>query len=271
MVLALVWTAACSESAGGEDPALAKAQIEELRAAYLPIRPDLTGDKINAWNAARRQLLEQLERGSPALAAQARATFEQEVGARDDWRMALLSVAAHCDPEGSRALLEKLTLNYDGVTNMGVRTEAMRLWCATSPATAAELLEPLILELKPNVSYPPREQLLRHWVLAARKLKRPTDKTLAAVAVEIAQPADTRYAAVDELAHEPQSLLGRQALETVLVESGSDGLLRRKAAQSLRSTLPKPELCALLERIAQRESDPEFLNFLADLLIKNCQ
>jgi len=269
-VLLLGLLAACGKSAAGGDEEACKAQIEALRAAYVPIALHETGDKINAWNAARRELQEQLERGSPALGEMALRSFQAETAAPEEWRMGLLSVAAHCNPQASAALLEKLSLVYDGATPLSVRTEAMRLLCATSPAVAAELFEPIVLEQRPNVTYPPREQMLRHWILAARAVARPIDASLASIAVDIAQPAEARYVAVDELGKESQSNLGRKALETVLVESSSDGLLRRKAAQAMRSAMPRAEMCALLERVAQRESDPEFLNFLADLLIKNC-
>jgi histidinol-phosphate/aromatic aminotransferase/cobyric acid decarboxylase-like protein len=112
--------------------------------------------------------------------------------------------------------------------------------------------------------------MLRHWTLAARAIRHPVDETLARVATDIAQYPDTRYVAVDELAAERESTLGRRALETVLVESGSDGLLRRKAAQALRTVLPQAELCALLERVGALETDQAFALFLADMLTKNC-
>lgn len=271
LALLLGVLAACGKSEAGDEQAANKARIEALRAAYVPIALDETGDKINAWNAARRKLQEEMEQGSPALGEQALLCFEQETKAAEDWRMGLLSVAAHCNPKTARPLLQKLSLVYDGVTPLSVRTEAMRLLCATSPGVAAELFEPIVLEPRPNVTYPPREQMLRHWILAARKVERPIDTALASIAIDIAQPAEARYVAVDELGKENKSSLGCKALETVLVESSSDGLLRRKAAQAMRSAMPRAEMCALLERVAQRESDPEFLNFLADLLIKNCQ
>ena len=266
---------ACEKPSGEPGPSATNAElesrIEALRAAYVPIALDKTGDKINAWNLARRELQEELERGSPALGAVALAAFQREVQAKQDWRMALLGVAAHCNSEHARPVLENLSVIFDGVTPLGVRTEAMRLLCATSPASAAKLFEPILLEQRPSVTYPPKEQMLRHWVGAARAVHKPIDETLASIAIDIAQPADARGVAVEELGKEPGSLRGRKALETVLVESSSDGLLRRKAAQALRNTLPRAELCPLLERVAQNESDPAFLNFLADLLIKNCQ
>ena len=113
--------------------------------------------------------------------------------------------------------------------------------------------------------------MLRHWVSAARAVRQPVDTTLATIATELEQPADARYVAVDELAQESQSLVGRKALEVVLVESGSDGMLRRKAAQAMRTALPRAEMCAILTRVSEHESDPSFIYFLADLLEKNCR
>ncbi|MEO6708739.1 MAG: hypothetical protein ABI054_10545 [Planctomycetota bacterium] len=255
----------------GAEQAPAKARIEALRQAFTPIDPTATSDKQYQWNEARRKLLLELEHGPQTLAAPAIEAFQKEVDARDDWRSALLSVAAHTDRELARPLLEKLCMLYDGVTSLGVRTEAMRLWCETSPAPAVKLLQPILLQPRPSITYPPKEQMLRHWISAARSIRQPIDVTLATIATDITQPADARYVAVDELASEKGSSIGAKALETVLVESGSDGMLRRKAAQAMRSALSREELCAILTRVSERESDATFLYFLDDMLQKNCR
>ncbi|HTF88570.1 MAG TPA: hypothetical protein VK843_09175 [Planctomycetota bacterium] len=255
----------------GADQAPAKAQIEALRQAFIPIDPTATSDKQYEWREARRKLLLELERGPQTLAAPAIEAFQKEVDGRDDWRSALLSVAAHTDRELARPLLEKLCLFYDGVTGLGVRTEAMRLWCETSPAPAVKLLQPILLQPRPSITYPPKEQMLRHWINAARSIRQPIDVTLATIATDITQPADARYVAVDELALEKGSSIGAKALETVLVESGSDGMLRRKAAQAMRGALSREDLCAILTRISEHESDATFLYFLDDMLQKNCR
>jgi hypothetical protein len=249
--------------------ASAVARIEALRQAFKPLAPTETTDKLYAWSEAKRQLLLELERGAPALAVAALNTFKQDVEAKDEWRTALLSIAAHTDPELTRPLLEKLSLLYDGSTTLGVRTEALRLWCETSPAPAVKLLQPILLEPHPSATYPPKEQMLRHWIRAARAIRQPIDDTLATIATDIAQSADVRYVAVEELGAESESAVGRKALETVLVESGSDGLLRRKAAQAMRNALPRAQMCAILKRVSEHESDPAFLNFLADMLDRN--
>lgn len=248
----------------------AEARIQALRATFTPIDPTSTSDKVCTWRENKRLALEEAERGGPALSVVALRAFHAETDASDEWRSALLSIASRTDPEHARPTLEALSLTYDGVNGLGVRNEAVRLLCQTSPAAAVDLFEPILRQQRSSVTYPPKEQMLSHWVAAARAIGRPIDGALAQIATDIAQPADTRYVAVEALAKEGASAIARKALETVLVESGSDGMLRRKAAQSMREALPKAEMCAILQRVSERESDPAFLNFLADMLIKNC-
>ena len=270
---------ACDKSGaaapGGPTPAAGaispQAAIDALRKAFDPISSTATSDKQIVWRNARRDRLAEVERGPASLAPLALEIFKREVKAGDEWRSALLSVAAHTDRELARPLLESLTVTYDGSSSLGVRTEAMRLLCETSPASATELFEPLLIDARPRVTYPPTEQILRRWIVAARSIRRPIDATLATIATDIAQPAEVRYVAVDELGSERESSRGGKALETVLVESGSDGMLRRKAAQAMRTALPRAEMCAILLRVAQLESDPAFIDFLSDMLNKNCQ
>ncbi len=258
-------------SATAADVTAAKTRIEQLREAFVPISPTATSDKQYAWRERKRELLTELERGPQALGPAALEAFHQAGDGLDEWRSALLSVAAHTDRELARPLLEKLSLTYDGTASLGVRTEALRLWCETSPAPAVKALEPILLQARPSATHPPKEQMLRHWIDAARSIRRPIDTTLATIATDIAQPADARYVAVDELGKEKGSALGAKALEAVLVESGSDGLLRRKSAQAMRDALPREQLCAILNRVAENESDTTFIYFLADMLDKNCR
>ncbi len=279
LALAASLIGACDKSGaaapGSPSPAAgavsAQAELDSLRKTYEPISPTATSDKQTAWRNARRDRLAELERGPASLAPLALETFKREVKADDEWRWALLSVAAHTDRELARPLLESLTVTYDGSSTLGVRTEAMRLLCETSPASATELFQPILIDPRPRVTYPPKEQILRQWILAARSIRKPVDETLATIATDIAQPAEVRYVAVDELGSERESSRARKALETVLVESGSDGMLRRKTAQAMRSALPRAEMCAILLRVAQLEADPAFIDFLNDMLNKNCQ
>jgi hypothetical protein len=251
------------------DPA-AVSRVEDLRGVFTPISPTSTSDKLREWRDAKRMLLEELQRGPATLAPAALRAFAAEPTAADEWRVALLTVAASTDRELTRPLLEQLSLTYDGQSTLGVRNEAVRLLALSSPASAVRLFGPVVLDPRPNVTFPPKEQMLRHWTSAARAIRQPVDETLGRIATDLEQLPDTRYVAVEELGRERDSTRGRRALETVLVESGSDGLLRRKAAQALRDSLPRPELCALLERVGSRETDDAFALFLADMLSKNC-
>ncbi len=278
LVLVALGGAGCGDSSSAGPPAqvpakisdAARASIEGLRLTFAPISPIATSDKQYEWRTKKRDHLLELERGSPSLAPAALESFEADAASSDEWRTALLSVAAHTDPELTRPLLERLSLQYDAKSTLGVRTEASRLLCETSPAVAVGLFEPTLLEVRPSVTLPPKELMLRHWIAAARSVRRPIDETLARIAVDIAQTADVRYVAVDELGAERASRASRKALETVLVETSSDGLLRRKAAQAVHKSLPRADACTVLTGVLERESDPSFIYFLDDLVRKTC-
>ena len=64
--------------------------------------------------------------------------------------------------------------------------------------------------------------------------------------------------------------LERRALETVLIESSGNGYLRRKAAQSLRLSLPAETACTLFRTVFEREADINFAKFLGDMIAQLC-
>ena len=64
--------------------------------------------------------------------------------------------------------------------------------------------------------------------------------------------------------------LARNALRELFVEGTSDGLIRRKAAQGLVVCLTPEELCPILEEVGAHESDEHFLNFIGDMIERNC-
>jgi hypothetical protein len=123
----------------------------------------------------------------------------------------------------------------------------------------------LIREPRHSETYPPTERLLRAWIEAARARSGPDAQLLSQVAADLEQAQVVRYLALEELGR-TSSAVGRAALEQVLVESGSDGYLRRKAAQALQDTLEPAEACEIFKRVADRETDPAMLLFLADML-----
>ena len=81
---------------------------------------------------------------------------------------------------------------------------------------------------------------------------------------------EVRHYAIKLLGTIPSSQ-GRQALEQLLVESSGNHMLRRFAAQSLRDTLTKDELCPLLQRVLEREADPNFQIFIDNMILDSCR
>lgn len=260
---------ACGNSSAPADTGAARKGMDELHAMLIRPPAESTSDKQDAWLARQRETMARLRKGDRELGLLALAEFQKDPKANEEMRIALLDVAAHCAPENTRPVLEKLAMEYDGVSSLGLRTEAAGFLADTSPAAAVALFEPVLREARHHTTYPPQEQLLRMWIAAARQTTAPSDDLLVHIATDIEQTSDARYVAIQELArvHTP---LARKALETVLVESTSDGLLRRKAAQAVRDGLPQAEACAILQRVAEHESDGSFIAFLADMLEKSC-
>ena len=246
-----------------------EADLAELLEAFAPVDPTATSDVHDANLHRRRAVLERLrEEGGPHLGRRALEVWREDPDRPAAVRYALLEVAAHGAPEDAAPVLEDLVVTY-GSADLGARTEAVRLLAETSPARALEVLEPLVLEERPSATRPDQAALLRGWLVAARSAGPVEARVPAAVAVSLFQPPEARYVAIGALG-EIGGTLAAAALEEVLVEATSDGLVRRKAAQALVRCVPSAELCPILERVAGHESDPHFLNFLGEMLDDNC-
>jgi hypothetical protein len=244
-------------------------RIQTLVEAYRPVPPGSTSDKHDAALQNRRALLEELRGGDRELGLAAWAAFRANEHERDELRSALLEVAAVCDPPDLAPVLEHMVVTYDSALGLGLRTRAAELLAETAPERALEVIAPLLTEKDVNITLPPREVMVRAWASAARAVKRQDLGVLIDVAVDIRQPADTRYAAIAELGVFGGST-ARQALEEVLFEPTSDAYLRRKAAQSLEAFLAPAELCPILERAGSHEHDEIFAQFLASMMAKHC-
>ena len=245
------------------------ARIDELVIAYEPVDPTEPSNVQDAAFRNRRLLLDELKGGNRELGRAARRRFDQSVGQPEILRSALLEVAAWCDPEGNAEMLEHMIVTYDVANGLGLRTRAVQILAEVQPERALALLEPLVVQDQRQSTLPPQEALVTGWSTAARKLGSQDTRVLADVATNIFQVPEARYAAIKELGRIGGDL-SRKALEEILVEGASDGLLRRKAAQALRAFVPPDELCPILERAAQQEQDQGFLTFLADMLAKTC-
>jgi len=275
-VLALVLLAACAETDapegaaehGADAPTIGPIDRElgDLTRALTPLPPTATNGERHAWFARRKETLERLRQGGPALGRAALAAYLE--GERPAMvRAGFLDVAAHAAPEDARAVLVELVTEYGA--DLGLRKEACRFLGETSPATAIEVLEPIVSTSQRSRTYPPDDQMIEAWLTATKLVGADPGPVLATIVTDSRQSQEARHKAAEALGEAP-SAIGRAALEQVLVESGGNNYLRRKAAQSLRATLPAAELCAKLEEVLANEADQNFALFLDDMQRKSC-
>ncbi|MCC7012004.1 MAG: HEAT repeat domain-containing protein [Planctomycetes bacterium] len=268
--LCLVALGACDGAAAhGISAADARQSVDQLVTLFRPVDPTTTSDVQDRNFRERAALLEKLDQAGREAGLAALARYQQSASEALDVRWALLEVAAHNAPSETQPVLEKLIAEYDGEDGTGLRTQAVRILSEALPARAIEVLEPMIRDPLARATRPPHEELVRGWATAARKLGLKEARVLCDVVVDLRQPPEARYAATSALG-EIGGERATKALREVLVEGASDGNIRRKAAQALLRIMPRKEFCALIEEISQHETDPVFLNFLADVLDKNC-
>ena len=278
VAIALLALFSCGESTANEpapepsvtvaERAAAREQLVALTELYGIVDPLLLSDKKDALMAERESLRKKLRSAGLATALEAEAMFH-EWPARDEFaRSVLLEVAAHGRPAALSDSLIDIVRLYDPELGLFVRTEAARILAETSPEAAVQLFREL-LSSPPNATLPPAEVLLRRFGEATAAIGQPDAPLLADIVTDFQRAPDLRYAAITLLGgiDDPRS---RQALEVVLVESGSDGYVRRKAAQALANLLPPDELCPILLRVADRETSEAFLLFLANQIELLC-
>jgi hypothetical protein len=212
-----------------------------------------------------------MRNGGTAVGVEALSTLRSKQAGEEPWPIeverGLLDVAAHAAPNESRPLLNALVTQY-GPT-LELRTHALVLLSETWPDDTIKILEPLVTKSRPNQTLPPAEFMVSSWVTACEKTGRSPVKELADVATNLFQDETARIRAVKELGRHKDPL-ATQALNAILVESTGDAYLRRMAAQGLRDTLDKESACKIFEIVAQREADQGMLDFMRDMLDKNC-
>jgi hypothetical protein len=277
-LISIAGLAGCPESpSNGTEPEIAAEpadsaaldrRIRDLITAVSPLAPDATAMQERDFYQRRTETLERDRAAGPALARKALDAYRARPDAIREVRAALLDVAAHGLPADARPILVELVTTYG--EDLGLRKAAVGLLEKTSPETALELLEPLVMEATHRETYPPQDALLSAWLGAADALERDPVPVLSDVATNPRQDDVTRNLAIKALGRAPSSR-GRQALEAVLVESGGNHMARRYAAQSLAATVAKDELCPLLERVFGNEADVGFQQFLAALLEEHCR
>ena len=262
----------CSESSGATSAPSreqVQRQLDQLIAACTPIDPTSTSDKQDAWFHHQVDVIEQSRKGSRQLGEAALARFAAGTDTLPDIRATLLDVAAHTAPETTTPVLEKLIRTYDGELGLGLRTRAVEFLADVAPQRAIAMYEPFLRDPQPHQTRPSQEAFVIGWTAAAHKVGLTDARILCDVAADLKQPPDARYSAITALGAfgGPRAV---KALQEVLVEASSDGLMRRKATQSLLQIMPKSEFCTLITRMSENESDPNFIDFLADMLERNC-
>ena len=261
--------AGAAPAAAGQAPAQSDVErdLRDLMSAVTALPPTATAIQESDWYARRKQTLERLRGASHEFGLAALASYAENAGASREVRAGLLDVGSHCAPEEARPTLVALVTTFGD--DLGVRKGAVRFLAQTSPDTAIELLEPLLVTTEHAATYPPADALLESYVLAADATKRDPTRVLTTVSTDLRQTDAARSFAIKELGKRPTPA-GRQALEAVLVESLGNNLTRRYAAQSLQATLQKEELCPLLKRVYENEADIGFQQFLASMLEESC-
>lgn len=248
------------------------ADLAELIVLLTPLDKAVTSDITDRNLHRSRELLAKLRSGPREVGLEALERLKEvPAGERSrpvDVDRALLDIAAHAAREETRPLLEALLAEYGAALEL--RTEAALLLADTSPERAIELLEPMVAKARPTQTQPPAEFIVKSWLIACDRTGRSPVKELADIATNLYMDETARILAVKELGRRPEPL-GLQALQAILIESTGDGYLRRMAAQGLRDSLPKEDGCAIFERVAAREADLNFAQFLADMLAKNCR
>lgn len=260
--------------ATGCNPTSAKAgpgptrEILDLITALKPPPLDAVPVVKSEWHMTRKRTLERMRKGEPALGEEALRVLKEERPELPEVRAGLLDIAAHTSAAITQPLLEELVLTFG--EDMRVRREATELLGRTAPERAVAVLEPILRERYDGRTYPPEEQLLAAWIEAEEKLALDPVPLLALITTDIQRPQDVRHLATRTLGRFP-SVQGRQALESVLVESSGNGYIRRLAVQALQKSLPKEEFCPLVKRIQDKEADPAVIDFLESTLVTHCK
>jgi hypothetical protein len=269
--------ASCNREPGDDHPiqassnADAKARVRELVETLTPLSKTVTSDITDKKFIRSQELLGELRKGGTAVGVEALNVLREKKAGEAAWPVdverGLLDVAAHAAPVESKPLLEALVTQYGA--SLELRTEALVLYSETWPKETLAILEPLVTKARPNKTMPPAEFMVSAWVTACKKTGRSPVEVLADVATNLYQDETARIRAVKELGHYREPL-ATQALSAILVESTGDAYLRRMAAQGLRDTLDPETACKIFETVAQHEADMGMLDFMRDMLDKNC-
>jgi hypothetical protein len=259
----------CSRTAHADAAPTCDDELKELVEVLSPLGKTVTSDITDRRFLRGRELLGILRASDRACGQKALAILREkpEKPRPVDVERALIDVGAHAAPEDAAPLLESLVTEYG--PSLDLRTEATLLLAEIRPGRAIEILQPLVTQAKPGKTLPPAEFIVEAFTSACDAVGRSPVPELADVATNLFMDETARIRAVKKLAKRKEPL-ALQALQAILVESTGDGYLRRMAAQGLRDTLSREDGCEIFRKVADKEADLNFIEFLRDMIEKNC-
>ena len=269
-------TAACGASGTGSaqaSDATLQRQVRDLVSALTPPPATANSAVRSEWFKRRKELIKELSSAGEPLGSAVFAEFQEHPDALLDVRRGLLEVAARNLGETLAPTLTTMMTEYG--EDLGLRTKACELLALTSPATAVEVLEPLILEARPGRTLPPEEIMVSSYATAARLAGIDPVDTLSTISADLFSEQTARLMAVKEIAKYP-GVRARETLRIVLVESTGNAYLRRAAAQALVAHAKvdsdtDAQLCGILDEVMNKESDINFQTFLVSMIEKYCR
>lgn len=257
----------CSR-AEANDTEAAEREIRDLVTALTP--PPATEIPVvkSEYYVNRKSTLERLRKADESRGLEALRVYREERPALPEVCAGLLDVAAHAAPAATEELLVELVTTFG--EDLYIRRAATELLGQCMPRRAVEVLEPVLRERPDGRTYPPEERMLEAWLQASVTLGQDPVPLLALVATDLQRPQEVRHLATKALGSHP-SPLGRQALETLLVESSGNGYIRRLALQALRESSDPTAYCETIRRVQANEADPDFIAFLQSALDERCR
>ncbi len=243
-------------------------EIERLVEALTPLPETWTGDVEDAWFQNTVETVGELKEAGPEVGRAALRYLQEQGHEAVGVEVGLLAVAAHAGPEGTQPYLEELIFEYG--YKMHQRAEAVILLAEIAPHRAVELFDPHLRDPRQRKTFPDAEFFVRGYIKAANEIHLDPTEVCADVTTNIWHQDAARHFAVRELGNHT-SEIGRQALQITLIESTGNGYLRRLAAQSIQKSLPRETACQILQNVANKEADRNFLNFLIDVITENCK
>lgn len=250
-------------------PQEARDKMREFLEAMVMPPLDETSDIHDAWFHRTQKMLADLKAESEDVGNAALHAFVGDASDHYHTRRALLIIGAHAAPRSAAGLFHELTFTYG--YRIEDRSEACALLGRVDPeGFMAKAEEVLKRRGRKTQTMPEDEFFLAAWLEACERTNTSPVDMCADVATNMWMQPYARYVALTELGKHTSHPLARHALETCLIESSGDGMLRQKAAQAIRDGYPREQGCALFEDVLAKEASSMMRSFLTDMIAAHC-